>query len=104
MALRNIFENAVTYADESGSVVVETGQGEGPVEIRIVNSGSRLSQEDVEHAFERFWRGDAARTAAGTRCGLGLSLVRKIVSVLGGSVNIKSSPGGEFEITISIPA
>ncbi len=103
MALRNIFENAVAYADEGGSISIETLQQQDSVDIRIANTGSRLSQEDAGHAFDRFWRGDAARSAAGTHCGLGLSLVRKIVSVLGGNVIIKSSPGGEFEIVLSMP-
>lgn len=103
MAVRNVFENAVTYADQGGSVKIVTEQQQGSVDIRVANSGSRLSQDDAEHAFDRFWRGDSARSEAGMRCGLGLSLVRKIVSLLGGGVSIRSESGGKFEITLSLP-
>ena len=54
-------------------------------------------------AFERFWRGDTARSAAGIHCGLGLSLVKKAAAVLGGSVSVQSEKGGLFEITVTIP-
>ena len=54
--------------------------------------------------FERFWRNDAARTAAGVHCGLGLSLVTRAVSALGGSVEARSTEGGRFEIAVSVPS
>jgi two-component system OmpR family sensor kinase len=86
-----------------GWIKIETTTDEGKTVIRVTNSGSILTKEDAEHVFERFWRGDAARTAATVHCGLGLSLVKKSVAVLGGSVSVRSSPGGEFQITVSLP-
>ena len=54
-------------------------------------------------AFERFWRGDTARTGDGSHFGLGLSLVRRAAAVLGGSVQISTAAGGWFEIVSTIP-
>jgi signal transduction histidine kinase len=103
LVIRNILENAVSYSDVGGWIRIETTTDEGKTVIRVTNSGGILTQEDAEHAFERFWRGDAARTAATVHCGLGLSLVKKSVALLGGSVSVRSSPGGEFQITVSLP-
>ena len=103
LVVRNVLENAVVHADEGGSVVVETAARENGVEIRVTNSGSRLSGQGAGHVFERFWRGDAARTGTGLHCGLGLPLVKEIVTALDGSVAVQSTEGGEFRITISMP-
>jgi len=103
LVVRNILENAVVHADDGGSVTVETAACDGGVDIRVTNSGSRLAHGQADHVFERFWRGDAARTDAGVHCGLGLPLVKEVVTVLGGSVAAESTDGGEFQITVSIP-
>ena len=101
-AISNIMENAITYADEGGWVKVETSKEGDTATIRVINSGSQVSAEQAEHVFERFWRGDAARGAAGIHCGLGLALVKKIVTALGGSVEARSNVGGTFEVTVSM--
>jgi two-component system sensor histidine kinase QseC len=103
LALRNIVENAVIHADRGGSVQLATDTGGGRVEARVVNSGSLLSQEEAAQAFERFWRGDQARTEAGLRCGLGLSLVREVADALGADLSVRSKRGGEFCIALVLP-
>ena len=54
----------------------------------------------VERVFEPFWRGDAARSSAGT--GLGLALTKRIVESLGGEIAVEAEPaqGARFEITV----
>jgi signal transduction histidine kinase len=102
--IRNLFENAVEYADEGGTVIVETSARDNLAEIRVRNTGATLSQEEAEHVFERFWRGDSSRSATGVHSGLGLSLVSKITAILGGHVAARSCAGGVFEITVAIPS
>ena len=99
----NILQNAVTYADEGGAVEIEIATDQTAAQLRVANSGSRIPREQTELIFERFWRGDTARTAAGVHCGLGLSLVQRALAALGGSVEADSSRGGRFEISVSIP-
>jgi signal transduction histidine kinase len=54
--------------------------------------------------FERFWRGDAARSGTELHSGLGLSLVSKTAAILGGHVGVQSRAGRQFEITVVIPS
>lgn len=76
---------------------------EDRVQLTVINSGSRLNQEDSENALALFWRHDPSRSATGVHCGLGLSLVQRIVTVLQGRISVKSSPGGDFEIGVALP-
>jgi len=104
MAVSNILENAVTYAEEGGTVSIELGSTPEGVDIRVSNTGSGLSEEQAEHVFDRFWRADAARSAAGVHSGLGLPVVQRIADVLGATVQARSRPGHEFTIVLTLPA
>jgi two-component system, OmpR family, heavy metal sensor histidine kinase CusS len=103
VALRNVLENAVEYADRGGTVRIETAARDGGADVLVRNTGSTLRQEDVAHVFDRFWRGAAARSEAGLHCGLGLVLVKEIMGALGGAAEVRSAAGGCFEIALSIP-
>jgi two-component system heavy metal sensor histidine kinase CusS len=70
--------------------------------LTIRNTGSRIAPEDAAKLFDRFWRGDEARSATGTHCGLGLSLCRKIIDLLGGTLTADLREG-MFTATASFP-
>ena len=101
--LDNLFDNAVSYADEGGRVSVNLTSDAASMFLTVANTGSRLSQEQADHACQRFWRGDAARTEAATHCGLGLSIARELVELLGGTLRVTSIEEGEFVVHLSLP-
>jgi signal transduction histidine kinase len=103
LAVRNVMQNAVRYADKGGTVTIEIATSEDRVSLRVANTGSLVAEADAELVFQRFWRGDAARTEAGVRSGLGLSLVKKIMEVLGGEARVASHEGGQFVAWLSLP-
>lgn len=102
IVLNNLFDNAVTYTDDGGRVRIAAGTQAGRTTLRVENSGSRVSPGDAAKLFDRFWRGDEARCDVGTHCGLGLSLCRKIVDLLGGTLSADSRDG-QFSASVSIP-
>ncbi|MGQ9576749.1 MAG: ATP-binding protein [Thermoguttaceae bacterium] len=104
LAIRNVLENAVAHANQAGCVRILTRADQRGAAVVVANTGSRLSQDQLPNAFKRFWRGDAARGDTGVHCGLGLALTRKIILLLGGSVEVKSSVNSKFEITLSVPS
>ena len=69
--------------------------------MRIEDNGTGMEPEAVRHAFDRFWRADAARAQTGH--GLGLALVRQICVAHGGEATISSAPGLGTTLTISLP-
>ena len=101
--MKNLFDNAVNYADSGGAIRVSTASGNPHVKIRIANTGSNICADDAAHVFDRFWRGDPARSDVGTHCGVGLSVCQKMIHALGGTICATSSVGGEFVVEISLP-
>ncbi|MDB5332497.1 MAG: cusS [Phycisphaerales bacterium] len=103
VVLSNLLENAVSYADVGGVVRIAVRGLAAGAQVTIRNTGSRVSAEEAAQVFERFWRGDAARTDAGKHAGLGLSLCQKIMEVLGGEIAVTSEKGGEFKVILVLP-
>jgi two-component system OmpR family sensor kinase len=93
----NLLTNARKYTP-AGSTVTVTGTERG---FTVNDDGPGFAPELAPRAFERFTRGDAARTRAGG-AGLGLSMVEAIVAAHGGSVELASSPG-DTTITVTLP-
>ena len=94
----NIFDNATTYADLGGQITVVAHSAGEMIKLSIKNSGSQLNSADTAKVFDRFWRADTARTATGHHCGLGLSLCRRILSIMGGSISAETTHDGDFVI------
>jgi signal transduction histidine kinase len=99
----NLLTNAAEYTDDGGRIEVTATQAGGSIELAIANTGSRLSEEEERHVFDRFWRGDASRTGTGTHCGLGLALVQRAVASLGGTV-VASVGDSIFTVRVTLPA
>jgi two-component system OmpR family sensor kinase len=93
----NLLTNARKYTP-AGSTVTVTGTPHG---FTVHDDGPGFPADLAPRAFERFVRGDAARTRAGG-AGLGLSLVEAIVEAHGGSVSLASAPG-DTTITVRLP-
>ena len=103
IVLQNLFDNAVSYANEGGIIRIDVNSDGDAVKIRIANSGSQIATEDGPKVFDRFWRGDTARTQTGQHCGLGLALCQRITTLLGGEIHAETMAGGTFGITLSLP-
>lgn len=103
LVLTNLLDNAVAYADSGGEIEIAARVDDGRLRLTIRNTGSRLSQAEAQQACEPFWRGDASRSDPGHHAGLGLSIVRRIVILLGGEVTIWSELGGWFNIEVGLP-
>ena len=103
LVVRNLFSNAVTYSNAGGWVRIATLQDPESVTLSVINSGSTVPREQADEVFKRFCAAMWCSNV-GVNFGLGLSLAKKIVTALGGSICAKSEAGGEFEITVLIPS
>ena len=101
--LDNLFANAVRYSDDGGRMEIGAHRAEARIRIRIANTGSQVASSDASRVFDRFWRGDAARSSS-NNYGIGLSVCRKLVDVVGGSIAVTSELGGMFVAEVSLPA
>ncbi|WP_206950658.1 heavy metal sensor histidine kinase [Trinickia acidisoli] len=102
-ALGNVVVNAVRYA-EAGTVVRMRGHSdETGACIVIGNRGPRIERDELARLFDRFYRGDAARSEFTESSGLGLSIVQAIMHLHGASVSADCSPDGWIEFTLRFP-
>ena len=100
--LDELFRNALYYVDQGGLVTVNLLQKEGNTHLQVGNTGSKISAEEAERVFDRFWRGSHSRYDTGLRFGLGLPIVRKIVDTMGMRMDVKSEMDGEFVVILTI--
>jgi two-component system, OmpR family, sensor kinase len=95
-ALGNLVDNALRHGD--GDVVLGCHPSNGGVELVVADGGPGFADDVAERAFERFARGDTARTRGGT--GLGLAIVRAIAEAHGGTAEIVAGDGGRVRLTL----
>lgn len=97
----NLIGNAFRYTPAGGEVHI-SAQAEGSrVVIRVRDTGSGISPEDLPHIFERFYKGDKARHTEG-ESGLGLAIARSIIEAHGGQISALSQPGQGSEFVVSL--
>lgn len=101
-ALSELAANAAEYTGAGGRVDVRAGTSDGRVQLSFSNPGCTLDPGDAARVFDRFWRGDPSRTRTGVHCGLGLTLVRRSIEAMGGSVHADIS-SGVFAVQLSLP-
>lgn len=99
--LANLIENAVKYTSEGGIEVGAVPHGDS-IAITVQDTGAGIAAVDVDHVWDRLYRGDASRSTRGL--GLGLSLVKAIVEAHGGQVAVSSTVGKGTTFTIALPA
>ena len=102
----NLLTNALDAAPPGTRVTLRTQPAEHRwVELHVVDEGPGLSDEERARAFDRFWRGRAARSAADGLggSGLGLSIVRRLVAADGGEVELRPGAQGGTDAVVRLP-
>jgi len=94
-------DNAVKYTPEGGKIWLKTWQEKGKLILEIKDTGIGISEADLPHIFERFYRADKARAKGGF--GLGLALAKRIIELHHGSVKVVSRVGKGTTFTIMLP-
>lgn len=97
----NLISNAVKYTD-SGTISINLEETDEKLTIKIKDTGIGISQEDAPHIFEYLYRADESRARKTGGSGIGLSIVRSIVSAHGGKINVSSSLGSGTEFIIEL--
>ncbi|MBN1404426.1 MAG: HAMP domain-containing protein [Opitutales bacterium] len=101
--VRNLVANAICHNREGGCVWVNCHSGNGSCLITVKDDGPGISEDDLPHIFERFYRADKARTGASGHTGLGLAIAKAIVQKHNGSLNAESTPGKGACFSVTIP-
>lgn len=105
--LRQLFliflDNALKFSDPRTRIRVTLEKPDSRLRIRFGDQGSGISDQDLPHIFERFYRGQNGAGAARSG-GLGLAIARALVQAMSGSIECRSEPGRGSTFTITLPA
>ena len=99
--LGNLLDNAIKFTPAGGAISLSLARTESGTVLRVADTGCGIAPRDLPHVFQRFWRSDASRTLPGN--GLGLSLVKAIVTSYAGAIVCESTPGQGTAFTITLP-
>lgn len=100
--LENLLSNALRHTPPGGRITLSARAVGGQVLLTVQDSGEGIPPEELPHVFNRFYRGDKARSAESGESGLGLAIVKALVTAQGGSATVRSAPGqgATFELTL----
>lgn len=102
--LLNLLSNAIKFTPEGKSIMVRLSSLENNINIAVEDSGIGIPQDKLEVIFEKFGQVDSSLSRQAEGTGIGLSLVKKFVEALGGSISVKSQLGKGTFFTIVLPS
>jgi signal transduction histidine kinase len=101
--LANLLDNALRHTPPAGDVTVAVDRDQAGVRITVTDTGEGIGAAQLPHVFERFYRADTARDRGHGGSGIGLAIVRAIVTAHGGQVSAASEgtgAGATFAVTL----
>ena len=101
LAISHLIQNALDFSAQDAAIEVATGHAGDHVQIRVRDTGPGIAPDTQKHIFERFYRGDEARSTRGI--GLGLSMALKIAEAHGGTIDVESAIGEGSTFTLVLP-
>ena len=107
----NLLSNAVKFTPEGGRIAVAIGAGEPDahgiegetVEIRFTDTGPGIPEADLPYIFDRFHQVDGTISKVQEGTGIGLSLVKELVELHGGAIQVESTPGAGATFVVTLP-
>jgi signal transduction histidine kinase len=97
----NLLSNAVKFSNENGRIKINCEKKDGNAVISITDNGIGMNETTVAHIFDKFYQGDLSHAKQGN--GLGLSIVKRIAELCGGTIDIKSTIGKGSEFIVRLP-
>jgi len=99
--LSNLLDNAIKYTPSNGSIMISAYEEDQAVRITLSDTGIGIPEPELNHVFDRFYRGEKSRSEPGN--GLGLSLARALITAHHGTITVTSVPGQGSEFIITLP-
>lgn len=102
-AFSNIIDNAIKYTPSGGKITIKAMNVDNNPTIIVSDTGVGISQEEIPHIFERFYRADKSRSGKSRGTGLGLSITKWIINAHNGKIFVKSKAGSGSDFVIVFP-
>ena len=100
MVLSNLLDNALKFTPAGGEVALGTEQTAEVTRIWVRDTGAGIDPEDLDHIFDRFYRGRHNSTPGS---GLGLAIAKSLIEAQGGQIIVESTPGEGARFIMEFP-
>lgn len=98
---QNLIGNAVKFVDDKGMICIHATRTAKDIIVHIADNGIGMDEDTCRHIFEKFYQGDTTHHTEGN--GLGLTLVKRIVELHNGTIQVQSRPGIGSTFTVTLP-
>jgi signal transduction histidine kinase len=99
----NLIHNSIKFTPDHGVINIKLREKSGSAVVTITDSGLGIPAEELDYIFKPFYKVDQARSDSGGGSGLGLSIVKRIVDIHLGDIEVISPPTGGTAITLKLP-
>ncbi|MEA4966323.1 MAG: HAMP domain-containing sensor histidine kinase [Oscillospiraceae bacterium] len=99
----NLLNNSIKFSSDGGKIAIVVSGDDTQIQVSISDSGIGMTEKTMTHIFERFYMADKSRGRNAGGSGLGLSIVKRIVQLHHGNIDVNSNPGEGTTFIISIP-
>jgi len=99
IVFNNLISNAIKFTDE-GKICISLKEKNDNIIVKVEDTGCGITKEVGAHIFDKFYQGDSSHSSEGN--GLGLSLVKKVIDLIGGEISVKSEVGKGSTFTIKL--
>jgi signal transduction histidine kinase len=99
----NLLSNAFKYTEPGGEISFDIHKQHNSTEIIVKDTGIGISETDISHIFERFYRADKSRNSKTGGMGVGLTITKRIINAHGGTITVNSEVGVGTEFIINLP-
>lgn len=102
-AFYNVIENSIKYNKINGSIDILCYQDLNTIEVKVIDTGSGIKEEDYDEIFKPFYRCEGINSYSKNGVGLGLSLTQSVIKLHGGEIKVKSKLNEGTEFTFILP-
>jgi signal transduction histidine kinase/DNA-binding response OmpR family regulator len=101
--LSNLLSNAIKFTPPGGEVTVTIGQERGELIVEVADTGVGIHPDQLPFIFNKFYQADNSHTRQGEGTGIGLTLTKELVGLMGGHIGVESRPGQGTVFTVRVP-
>lgn len=97
----NLVANAIKFTLKGGKVGISAKENNENVAVTVRDSGIGMTKQQIEHIFDKYYQADASRGEKGN--GLGLCIAKRVCTLCGGTISVRSAPGQGSVFTVILP-